>query len=73
MKSLLLALLLLGASCSSPTVDLFNGSDLDGWHTDIPAADNNADLKPSFSVRDGMLISNGTPQGHLITDAIYQN
>lgn len=73
MKSLLPVLLLLGASCSSPTVDLFNGTDLSGWHADVPAADNNADVDPSFSVRDGLLISNGNPPGHLITDASYQN
>jgi len=28
---------------------------------------------PSFSVKDGILLSNGNPQGHLITDAIYQD
>ncbi|MEY3161751.1 MAG: hypothetical protein RIT25_1742 [Planctomycetota bacterium] len=45
---------------------------LEGWHTDIPAADGKtAALPPSFEVKDGMLVSNGTPTGHLITDASY--
>ncbi|MGE0143660.1 MAG: DUF1080 domain-containing protein [Planctomycetota bacterium] len=58
----------------SPTVvHLFNGTDLIGWHADIPAADGGAEVPPSFFVRDGVLVSNGKPQGHLITDASYSN
>lgn len=53
--------------------DLFNGKDLTGWHADIPASDDNPDLEPSFIVRDGMLVSLGTPLGHLITDASHEN
>ncbi len=55
------------------TVALFNGKDLTGWHTDIPKADENPDIEPSFVVRDGVLVSRGRPQGHLITDADYEN
>ncbi len=77
MKSLLPVLLLVIASCGAPaeptSISLFNGSDLSGWHSDVPAADKNADVKPSFSVRDGLLISNGNPPGHLITDESYEN
>ncbi|MFT7677138.1 MAG: hypothetical protein ACI8QC_001115 [Planctomycetota bacterium] len=58
--------------CAGST-SLFNGTDLSGWHTDIPQADDNADLPPSFEARDGMLVSNGNPQGHLITDASYSD
>ncbi|MDA7881031.1 DUF1080 domain-containing protein [Akkermansiaceae bacterium] len=54
-------------------IQLFNGKDLKGWHSDVPAADKNPDIKPSFTVRDGMLVSLGKPGGHLITDAIYEN
>lgn len=53
--------------------DLFNGKDLTGWHADVPAKDDNPDLGPSFIVRDGMLVSLGTPLGHLITDASHEN
>ena len=54
-------------------ISLFNGKDLKGWHTDVPAADNNPDIKPSFIVRDGMLVSLGKPGGHLITDKKHSN
>ena len=52
---------------------LFNGSDLTGWHIDIPAMDSNPDTLNPFIVRDGMLVSLGTPGGHLITDEVFQN
>ncbi|WP_411844689.1 DUF1080 domain-containing protein [Roseibacillus persicicus] len=54
-------------------IALFNGTDLTGWHVDVPAADEKPDIKPSFIVRDGKLVSMGTPRGHIITDASYQN
>ena len=57
----------------SKTVNLFNGKDLTGWHVDIPDRDKNPDAKASFIVRDGMLVSLGVPNGHLITNAIYEN
>lgn len=57
----------------SKTVSLFNGKDLTGWHTDIPHRDKNPDAKASFIVRDGMLVSLGEPNGHLITDAVHEN
>ena len=71
----LLLLTTLGASCaSSPSsTSLIGGSDLSGWHADIPARDDGSDQPPSFEVRDGHLFSNGSPQGHLITDAVYSN
>lgn len=53
--------------------NLFNGRDLQGWHVDVPDMDKDATLKSPFLVRDGMLVSLGTPGGHLITDATYQN
>lgn len=52
---------------------LFNGSDLSGWHVDVPAMDVNPDTLNPFIVRDGMLVSLGTPGGHLITDSEFQN
>ena len=52
---------------------LFNGEDLTGWHVDIPALDNSPDGKSAFIVRDGKLVSLGTPRGHLITDEKYEN
>jgi len=58
---------------SSKTISLFNGKDLTGWHVDVPAKDKNPNIKPSFIVRDGMLVSLGTPAGHIITDKSYEN
>lgn len=65
--------LVLMMSCSPTTVPLFNGENLDGWHVDVPDHDINPDTIPSFVVRDGMLVSMGEPQGHLITDASYED
>lgn len=52
---------------------LFNGKDLTGWHVDVPEMDKDAKVKSPFVVRDGMLVSLGTPGGHLITNDVYQN
>lgn len=52
---------------------LFNGKDLAGWHADVPALDTDADGKQPFTVRDGLLVSLGTPGGHLITDDAFEN
>ena len=60
-------------SAEDKVIKLFNGKDLKGWHSDVPAADKNPDIKPSFIARDGMLVSLGKPGGHLITDASYEN
>jgi hypothetical protein len=54
-------------------VNLFNGKDLKGWHVDVPAMDKNPDTLNPFIVRNGMLVSLGTPAGHLITDEVYQD
>jgi hypothetical protein len=61
------------AQNSAMPVNLFNGRDLRGWHADIPDMDSNPALKNPFLVRDGMLVSMGSPGGHLITDSIYSN
>ena len=60
-------------SAEDKVIKLFNGKDLKGWHSDVPAADKNPDIKPSFIARNGMLVSLGKPGGHLITDASYEN
>lgn len=63
-------------SCQSSkekkTVSLFNGKNLSGWHIDVPAMDT-SDIESPFLVRNGLLVSMGTPNGHLITDAVYEN
>lgn len=52
---------------------LFNHTDLAGWHADIPDADTIPGLKSPFSVRDGLLIVDGEPRGHLISDSSFRN
>jgi hypothetical protein len=55
----------------SGTIALWNGRDLSGWHADVPAADNKPETPASFAARDGVLVSLGTPAGHLITDESF--
>ncbi|MEO6548371.1 MAG: DUF1080 domain-containing protein [Ferruginibacter sp.] len=71
--SLVLILVCFQTARSQKTVSLFNGKDLAGWHADVPEMDTNTQAKSPFIVRDGMLVSLGTPGGHLITDRIYSN
>lgn len=63
------------AACSveAATRSLFNGKNLEGWHVDVPDADENPDLEKSFIVREGLLVSKGDPRGHLITDEVFEN
>lgn len=72
-RLLLISLLLSLLSCSPPSIPLFNGIDLDGWHMDVPAMDNNPDTLKPFLVRNGNLVSLGDPRGHLITDQSFEN
>ena len=61
------------ATGAGETVRLFDGRDLAGWHADVPDKDTNPVLPASFEVHDGLLVSLGTPQGHLITDASFHD
>ncbi|MEZ4775579.1 MAG: DUF1080 domain-containing protein [Bacteroidia bacterium] len=54
------------------SVSLFNGKDLTGWHVDVPDMDS-LDVENPFIVRGGMLVSLGTPNGHLITDSVFKD
>ncbi len=58
---------------AAKTKSLFNGKDLTGWHADIPHLDEHPDAESAFTVRDGKLVSLGTPAGHLITDDAHAN
>lgn len=57
----------------SSVIKLFNGKDLTGWHIDVPDMDQDSTLKSPFIIRDGLLVSLGDPNGHIITDSVYQN
>jgi hypothetical protein len=70
---LMTELLVPKTNVQSQPVSLFNGKDLTGWHADVPAMDTDKNVKSPFIIRNGMLVSLGTPGGHLITDKVYQN
>ena len=74
MKNLfLLSVLFLAAACQQKPVALFNGKDLTGWHADVPEMDTSKTAASPFLVRNGMLVSLGTPGGHLITDSSFHD
>ncbi len=81
MKSFILsaavAFILLACASSRPSdskpINLFNGTDLSGWHIDVPEMDTSSTVASPFLVRNGMLVSMGTPRGHVITDKIFSN
>ena len=70
---LLFTMICCGCLFAKFSQNLFNGQDLNGWHVDVPEMDNNPAVKSPFIVREGLLVSLGTPGGHLITDAVYKN
>lgn len=55
------------------STSLFNGKDLNGWHVDVPEMDTVPNTINPFVIRTEMLVSLGTPRGHLITDDIYKD
>lgn len=61
------------AFCAVSSVSLFNGKDLSGWTIDCPELDKNPTGAKPFIVREGRLVSLGTPGGHLVTVDKYEN
>ncbi len=55
------------------TRSLFNGKDLNGWKVDVPHLDKNPDGKVPFIARNGLLVSLGNPNGHLIHEEINRD
>lgn len=73
-KSLTLILLLLFPFVLvKGQVSLFDGNSLSGWYMDVPDLQKDSSLRRPFIVRDGLLVSLGTPGGHLISDKSYEN
>jgi len=79
MKKLIIVTIIATATLSCQSLpqrqseNLFNGKDLTGWHVDVPKMDDDPEVKSPFIVRNGLLVSLGEPNGHLISDAVYQN
>jgi hypothetical protein len=69
---LIVSITLVG-SCTTKSESLFNGTDLTGWHLDVPEMDTSSTARNPFIVRDENLVSLGTPRGHLITNKSYKN
>ncbi len=69
----LAGLVLFACNATAQTRSLFNGSSLAGWHVDVPEMDTNQLAINPFIIRNGMLVSMGLPNGHLITDSVYSN
>ena len=74
-KNILLIIIIISyaSSAVAQSKSLFNGKNLEGWHMDVPAMDSTKGLRTPFIVRQGLLVSLGTPEGHLITDQSYRN
>lgn len=75
MKRITISLLFLLASYSwvFSQVSLFDGKSLTGWYMDVPDLQKDSSLRKPFIVRDGLLVSLGTPGGHLISEKSYEN
>jgi hypothetical protein len=80
MRTSLLFLLLVSMGPQSDQVvtpdrvtPLFNGKDLSNWDADVPARDTNPNAPASFIIRNGMLVSLGKPEGHLVTKQQYRD
>jgi hypothetical protein len=80
MRTSLLLLLLVSMGPQSEQVvtpdrvtPLFNGKDLSNWDADVPARDTNPNAPASFIIRNGMLVSLGKPEGHLVTKQQYRD
>ena len=69
----LAAITILSCESQPQPENLFNGIDLSGWHVDVPEMEKDPNVENPFIVRNGILVSLGKPNGHLITDAVYQN
>lgn len=54
-------------------ISLFDGKSLSGWYIDVPDLQKDSSLRIPFIVREGLLVSLGTPEGHLISEKSYQN
>lgn len=72
---LLVVIFLLGgySACSPKSIQLVTKNNLNGWHIDVPGMDVNPDTLNPFIIRNGNLVSLGTPRGHIITNKSHEN
>ncbi|NOX56145.1 MAG: DUF1080 domain-containing protein [Planctomycetes bacterium] len=60
-----------GEKTCGKAINLFDGKSLDGWTYYL--VDPNAKMEDVWSVRDGILICKGEPQGYLATERKFKN
>lgn len=53
--------------------DLFNGRDLSGWKTRLDPKAKDADPARTWTVKDGIIVCTGHPNGFFYTDQSYKN
>lgn len=70
---MIIPLLFISFSLFSQSFPLFDGKSLDGWYMDVPDLEKDSSLRIPFIVRNGLLVSLGTPNGHLLTEKEYEN
>lgn len=70
---LFLSLLALVSCNNDKPQQLFNGKDLSGWEQDVPELDTNSNAPKPFIVRNGVLVSLGKPEGHVISTSAFKN
>lgn len=73
MKPIGVLFMTVALASAAQSVALFNGKDLSGWTADVPQADADKNIPPSFIVRDGMLVSMGKPEGHLVSNESFSD
>ena len=59
-----------GSCCGEPKTELFNGRDLTGWVC-VTDPESGADVRETFSVRDGSIRIAGHPFGYMRTEEAY--
>lgn len=61
------------AADDKDTIKLFNGKDLTGWKPFLDPNKKDADPAKIFTVKDGVIIIEGSVNGYLITEKEYEN
>jgi len=73
MKTIVVVVMCLGLTACAPKVRLFNGRNLDGFHTYLQSKGNNQDPDHVFRVERRAVHVSGTEYGYFITDKEYEN
>lgn len=75
MRSLVAVFLLTGPVAAAEFVPLFNGKDTSGWTATLRPPKDKPDSKPdpkdTWSVKEGILVGTGKPNGYLATEKEY--